>query len=124
MTNPLVLRPTVALSSDTAPVLCLCDALQEKGYEGIASQVIHKADALKRYDIRQLPSKRRYLQCVLALEELFSVGIVQLPSGQPSAYYELTMLTKTFVELGLGAARYLRMIDQHKGKTVASLAPL
>lgn len=108
LTNPCVLRPTGSLGADNAPVLCLCDALRSLGWEAHAADIVHTQGAEHRYDSRRLSSKRRYLQCVLALPDLFAGGVVELRSNQSSAYYELVLKTKAPVELGLSAQEYKR----------------
>ena len=108
LATPEALRPKAHLGSDNTPVLCLCDALHERGWTGHAGELVHTQVSEKQYDNRSMSSKRRYLQCLLALPDLFAGGVEQVPSSQPGAYYELLLKTKALVEAGLGAQEYKR----------------
>lgn len=74
----------------------------------IAERCLHEAGARAIYDSRNLPAKRTYLQCVLALAELLAAGVVSFPSGQPGAYYALVLRP---IPINQGALAYRRRFE-------------
>ena len=65
--TPNIVTPTMVLSDKATPILCLLDALQEKGFEPSERIVHHDKDSPKCFGGRKPTDKRSYLQCVLAL---------------------------------------------------------
>ena len=81
LSNPALLQPPLPLSSPKIPVLTLMEELLRLGAVEVRKKVSQKpGEALVQVDVRRLPSKRYYLQCLLAREELFGRGLLEIPS--------------------------------------------
>lgn len=122
MRDASVLQHNIPLSSPRVPVLSLVDALRAQGFQGVGERIVHTATAGHVYDSRQLPAKRTYLQCVLALPQLLEAGVTSIPSGQPSAYYALVLKTRKQVPLNMGAIAYRKQLAETEGDFEALLA--
>ena len=85
--NPKPLQPDVNLLSKSCPVLCLLDALAERGWHGRSQRFVHGSNSELLYDQRQPMGKKVYYQCLIVQAELFQAGIVEFRSGHPQAYY-------------------------------------
>lgn len=120
--SPEVLRPKLPLTSPDILVLALVDALKERGCEGVSQRCFHSNADQKTFDARDLPSRRSYLQCVLALPELLSAGVASFVSGQPSAYYVLLLRDKQTIPPNLGAKEYRRRLALAEGSAGSILA--
>ena len=116
---PTDVAPACTLNDDHVPVLSLLDALLSAGYTGHHGKIVHTKAMLKQYDKRSLPSKMRYLQCVLSLEELLASGVHTIHSDQPQPYYALILKTKMFYPPKLGAKEYKRLLAAREGDEVA-----
>ena len=114
LTKGTTMVPRMPLSDKSIPVLALVDALVEKGFCYCNHKVEHTPTSANVYDHRQLPSKRCYLQAVLACEKLWSNGVVSFVSGQPSLYYEVIMKGQN-VKPGLGVKSYKKSIAAIEG---------
>jgi hypothetical protein len=108
--SPTTLTPVVPLSSPSVPVLCLLDAVRAKGFEGRACIVSHQVDGPLRFDSRKICSKRAYLQCLLALPDIFAAGVEAFPSDMPQVFYNLLLKSPEQATLGLTAAEYKLML--------------
>lgn len=104
--EPAAIRPKLSLSSPKIPVLSLVDALHAKGFAPVGQRVTHEEGSAALYDATGLPAKAKYLQCVLALPDLLSAGVVSFPSGQPISYYALLLKTKKQLAIGQGDREY------------------
>lgn len=115
--SPTMLQPSFPLHSPKIPVLCLLDALHEKGYQGSSKTVVHKRDGPLAYDCRNLVGKRFYLQCVLAAPELLNTE-GSFPSGQPASFYQLMLKTKQVPDLKGGSKSYRLRLAELEGDDV------
>lgn len=90
--TPEVAVPKISLSSTVCPVLCLLDALKEKGFECVERTITHKPEvADKLLDIRNLSKRRYYFQAVLSMAALWARGVTEFKSGHASYYYLLLL---------------------------------
>lgn len=120
--HPKVLQPTMSLSAANVPVLSLLDALDVRGFEGKDQLCVHDGALAKHFDSRAVVSKRCYLQCVLAMEELVNLGVT-FPSAQPNSYYALLLRGRKQVPPNLGALEYKARLALEDGDA-AELAAL
>jgi hypothetical protein len=74
--QPMPLQCTLALSSPKIPVLCLIDELERREFVPCQKLVLHKQRSGKFYDNRNISKKRNYLQCVLAMRDIFAIGSI------------------------------------------------
>lgn len=114
MTMPKRLAPNMPLSSPSIPVVCLLDALCAQGFVKVSRKVWHTSDEEHVFDGRNIASKRKYLQCVLALPELLP-KVTSFPSGEPAAFYALLLHTKMVTATGLGEKAYKAMLADAVG---------
>lgn len=114
---PHPLAPDLPLSDKSIPVLCLLDALQSNGFEGVGQKIWHKDASSNTYDNRNLSAKRTYLQCVLSSAELLPL-VREFPSGEPSSFYEALQLTRRPLAPALGDATYKRIVAEAGGDVV------
>ena len=98
LTNVGVASPRCSLSSPKVPVLSLVDALLSQGYMGRDALVVHKPRSGLFYDQRNLASKQKYLQCVLAQDDLWKRGNKQFRSDCPVSFYTLLLSSPKPVE--------------------------
>ena len=115
MHSPRILAPQHKLSHRSVPVLCLVDALEAAGLVGTKRKTTHSPDGSAEYDCRSLPSKRTYLQAVLACEELFEAGVPQFASGHSSSYYAVLLRTKKLPDPAAGAVAYKKQLASLDG---------
>ena len=66
LTEPRVLAYKKPLSDPRVPILALVDELTSKRYVGVRRQLTHSRTSAKSFDLRDLPSKRCYLQVLVA----------------------------------------------------------
>eukprot|EP00959_Pyramimonas_sp_CCMP1952_P430778 9021728-Pyramimonas_sp.AAC.1 len=77
------------LSDPQVHVICLVDELHSRGFRAAPHNVFHKRGGRKKeFDDILIPSKRCYLQCVLASREIFQEGQAEFPSNRPQAFYK------------------------------------
>ena len=110
LVEPAECLPTGKLCDAQMPVLCLLDSLVAEGFVGHRGKLTHKEAAPKQYDSRKLSARRRYLQCVLCIQDLTTAGVEAWPSDQPAKYYELLLRTKQPVLPNLGDKEYARQL--------------
>ena len=84
-TSPELPAPVVDIASDNYPVLCLLDALHDKGWTGKPARVVHRRRGAKLYDCRRPPTKAIYYKCLLKLAELWKLGADEFPSDECQA---------------------------------------
>ena len=87
--TPQALRPPLGLRLHdiSMPTLCLLDALRDGGWRGRAQLVEHTPGAEAVFDERFPMSKKYYLRCVLAVDALWTAGVLSFRSGRSNAYY-------------------------------------
>lgn len=111
--SPCPIAHNMMLSHPKVLVLSLVDALHESGFSPIAQKTTHIPGAPKVYDNRHLPSKRFYLQAVLAIDDLATAGVKGFESGRPGVYYKVLLKTKRLPDpsLSLKALQQLAVDD-------------
>ena len=92
--SPQLLRPSSKLSDANVPVLALVDQLYSLGFTDVLRLCTHTAGDAKIFDARRLPSKRCYLQCVLALQDLLAAGVPSFKSNKSQWFYKVLLKTK------------------------------
>ena len=120
--DPQLLCPRVSLLHAACPVLSLMDKLHEGGFEPKAGLVHHNASSAALYDDRNILGSRRYLQCLVCMQELINSGVTGLRSGQSQAYYALLLKTKKDVEPHLSARDLRRRLAALDDDQVALFA--
>jgi hypothetical protein len=116
--SPKPLTPRMSLSSPLVPVLCLRDAVHDKGFEARSLVVSHRIDGPMLYDSRNICAKRAYLQCILALPDIVAAGVATFPSDMPQAFYNLLLKSPLQATLGLSGADYKLMLSKVEGNHV------
>ena len=124
-----VVKPTLPLGHNECPALALVDALTAKGFTPSSKKCTHAAGTPNTYYDGNLYGKRSYLQCLLALEELLSRGVLSFDSAQPAAFYRLMLRLRGPVPEGLGAKAYLKRLAEFHGdvvhlKVLEDIAPI
>ena len=111
LTNPVRAHPQLSLLDRRCPTLTVMDALRSAGWRPVSGTIVHSTSE-KRFDSRDLQSKKRYLQCLLQIEDILKVNVIT--SGQPQSYYELALMGQK-VDLGMGDKRYRECIKNIDG---------
>jgi len=112
------LRSPVALHSPACPILLLLDALAASDILPHAGKTRHDATSAAVYDDRYIMRSRRYLQCVLSLQELLRCGVSGFDSGRSQAYYELLLRTKKDVDPSVSAKECKRQLVSLDGDPI------
>ena len=97
--NPKVARPLMNLSSPSIPILSLTDELAANGWTPTPRRIVHTPDGDKSFDNRNLSSRRKYLQVLLALDSLWEKGYTEIRSSRPASYFSLVLRSKRPVEI-------------------------
>lgn len=112
---------SVDLLGSSVPVLCLLDALRQKGFVGIDQVVCHTAGCLE-FDRRQVAGRRAYLQCVLHMEKVLARGVAEFRSVGPISYFLALLHGKRVVRPGLSALAYRKMLAEDRGDELEVVA--
>lgn len=121
LSKPVVVAPTVPLSSDKVSVLSLVDALRAKGFTGVSRQVKHERGGPLIYDDRSIIKRRNYLQCVLAQEEIFNEpAVASFKSGLTAAFYLLLLKSPKDIRPGMTGRDCLKRLKELQGTAVES----
>ena len=92
------------------PTLCIVDELRRREWLAVKRTVTHtaKAAGAKVYDARDPVKNKKYLQCVISLDERWKDND-PIVSDQPQSYYFL-VLKNVNIDPSLGNKRYVLMI--------------
>ena len=102
---------------------------RRSGFSGRSALVTHKRRQGQQglhYDARNLPGRQKYLQCVLARDDIYRRGNREFRSDQPAAYYELLLKSQGRLEVGPGkvtAKACHEYIKRLRGDAVAPSLP-
>lgn len=119
MQQPAVVTPKGTLEGKKVPVLRLLWALEEKGFLAVRRKVLHfPGSADLSLDVRGLPSRRQYFQCVLALESLWSAGLKELPSTASQAAFSWALLDPAHVDFRTPAKDIAKAVAALRGDPV------
>jgi hypothetical protein len=87
-----VAKPSLPISSPQIPVLCLMDELDARHVAAVRRQILHAPGMARlEYDVRHAPSRRNYMQCVLALDAILELRTEGFPSAKSATFYRLLL---------------------------------
>ena len=114
--TPRGLQAQGTLAATGVPILCLVDALAEKGWEPKWALCNHGPGLPLEYDARGICGKRRYLQVLLLGEEVWRRGVLPFRSDVPQGWLALLLRGQWSAPPGLAAGEYARRLAALKGE--------
>lgn len=124
LTSALAIQPSMDLLHASIPVLSLLDALARTGWVGEAKTAIHSSalPGARSFDNRNPLSSRRYMQCLLVIDQLYASGIPELKSGKPQTYYAYVLKFRRLPD-GRPMKDLQQEINQHAGANEFDMGP-
>lgn len=119
LVRPRVASPQLSLGDVHMPALGLAMVLEQRGWTAVQRRVVHFPGAEeKEYDGRQLAAKAPYLQCLVALDQLWSRGLTHLPSALPQAPYRHAIGCDSLANFDWAATDHKEKLLTLKGKAI------
>lgn len=87
--SPLV--PIVSLTDASIPVISLVEGLQQRGWVPHRGVVCHTISDPGPFDVRNMSSRRLYMQVLISAELIFAAGVEEIRSDGSQAYYRLLL---------------------------------
>ena len=112
------------LDSPSIPVLCLMDAMFERGFRPCYKKAIHidNVELPMFFDVRDATSKRLCFRCLLILDILQANGIDRFRSTAVQVFYEVMLRRRGLIEVGLFAKMYNAMLKNALGRGLPALS--